>query len=564
MTTTGNRPAPAAGGRPSPAAGARPSPAGPREPMALGGQADARWPAGHPRRRRILLVLCLSLLIVVIDNTILNTALPTLARVLHAGTSSLQWITDAYTLCFAALLIPAGALGDRFGRRRSLVAGLAVFALGSTLAAFASGTGPLIGARVVMGLGATFVMPATLSILNAVFPPKERAQAIAAWSAVAGAAVVIGPTLGGLLLDHFWWGSVFLINVPLVAVALAGVVMTVPETAEPSHSRFDIPGVVLVAGALFAIVDAIIEAPDRGWTAPLTLGLAAAGVTALAAFVWWELRMPSPLIDLRVFTSRAFSAAAGSVTVIFFALFGSLFVLTQYLQLVQGYSPLSAGLRALPFALAMAAVSPVSPLIAARLGTRVIMPAGMALMGLGLLDLSTAGVHTAYPALAVAVAIMGAGMGLVMAPASNTIMTTVPAHQAGAGSAINDTIREVGGALGVAIVGSLSAAVYRSRLGSALATAHAPGQVTHAATGSVAAADLTAARLGGAHGGELVTAAHSAFVTSMSVGMKVAAAVALASAVGALFALAPRRPRPVPETAPETVAETVPSIPAEG
>ena len=527
MTTTGNRPAPAAG--------ARPSPAGPREPMALGGQADARWPAGHPRRRRILLVLCLSLLIVVIDNTILNTALPTLARVLHAGTSSLQWITDAYTLCFAALLIPAGALGDRFGRRRSLVAGLAVFALGSTLAAFASGTGPLIGARVVMGLGATFVMPATLSILNAVFPPKERAQAIAAWSAVAGAAVVIGPTLGGLLLDHFWWGSVFLINVPLVAVALAGVVMTVPETAEPSHSRFDIPGVVLVAGALFAIVDAIIEAPDRGWTAPLTLGLAAAGVTALAAFVWWELRMPSPLIDLRVFTSRAFSAAAGSVTVIFFALFGSLFVLTQYLQLVQGYSPLSAGLRALPFALAMAAVSPVSPLIAARLGTRVIMPAGMALMGLGLLDLSTAGVHTAYPALAVAVAIMGAGMGLVMAPASNTIMTTVPAHQAGAGSAINDTIREVGGALGVAIVGSLSAAVYRSRLGSALATAHAPGQVTHAATGSVAAADLTAARLGGAHGGELVTAAHSAFVTSMSVGMKVAAAVALASAVGTLF-----------------------------
>ena len=564
MTTTGNRPAPAAGGRPSPAAGARPSPAGPREPMALGGQADARWPAGHPRRRRILLVLCLSLLIVVIDNTILNTALPTLARVLHAGTSSLQWITDAYTLCFAALLIPAGALGDRFGRRRSLVAGLAVFALGSTLAAFASGTGPLIGARVVMGLGATFVMPATLSILNAVFPPKERAQAIAAWSAVAGAAVVIGPTLGGLLLDHFWWGSVFLINVPLVAVALAGVVMTVPETAEPSHSRFDIPGVVLVAGALFAIVDAIIEAPDRGWTAPLTLGLAAAGVTALAAFVWWELRMPSPLIDLRVFTSRAFSAAAGSVTVIFFALFGSLFVLTQYLQLVQGYSPLSAGLRALPFALAMAAVSPVSPLIAARLGTRVIMPAGMALMGLGLLDLSTAGVHTAYPALAVAVAIMGAGMGLVMAPASNTIMTTVPAHQAGAGSAINDTIREVGGALGVAIVGSLSAAVYRSRLGSALATAHAPGQVTHAAPGSVAAADLTAARLGGALGGELVTAAHSAFVTSMSVGMKVAAAVALASAVGTLFALTPCRPRSVPETAPETIAETVPSIPAEG
>src|SRR5450755_335307 len=512
----------------------RPAAAAGRDAAEHGGRADARWPGGHPRRRRILLVLCLSLLIVIIDNTILNTALPTLARVLHAGTSSLQWITDAYTLCFAALLIPAGALGDRFGRRRSLVAGLAVFALGSTLAAFASGTGLLIGARVVMGLGATFVMPATLSILNAVFPPEERPQAIAAWSAVAGAAVVIGPTLGGLLLDHFWWGSVFLINVPLVAVALAGVVLTVPETAEPGRSRFDIPGVALVAGALFAIIDAIIEAPDHGWTAPVTLGL--------AAFVWWELRIASPLIDLRVFTSRAFSAAAGSVTVIFFTLFGSLFVLTQYLQLVQGYSPLAAGLRALPFALAMAAVSPVSPLIAARLGTRLIMAAGMALMGLALLDLSTAAVHTAYPSLALAVAIMGAGMGLVMAPASTVIMTTVPAHQAGAGSAINDTIREVGGALGVAIVGSLSAAVYRSRLGSALATAHVPGPVTHAATGSVAAADLTAARLGGVHGSELVAAAHSAFVTSMSVGMKVAAGVALASAVGTLFALAPRRP----------------------
>ncbi len=527
-----------------------------RDSAEHGGRADARWPGGHPRRRRILLVLCLSLLIVVIDNTILNTALPTLARVLHAGTSSLQWITDAYTLCFAALLIPAGALGDRFGRRRSLIAGLIVFALGSAAAAVASGTGELIGARVVMGLGATFVMPATLSILNAVFPPKERAQAIAAWSAVAGAAVVIGPTLGGLLLSHFWWGSVFLINLPLAAAALAGVVLTVPETADPARGRFDIPGVVLVAGALFAIIDAIIEAPGRGWTAPMTLGLGGAGVAALAAFVWWELRTSDPLIDLRVFTSRAFSAAAGAVTVIFFALFGSLFLLTQFLQLVQGYSPLAAGVRALPFALAMAAASPVSPLLAERFGARVIMPGGMALMGLGLADLSTANVHTAYPLIALAVAIMGAGMGLVMAPASNTIMTTVPAHQAGAGSAINDTIREVGGALGVAIVGSLSAAVYQSRLGDALAAAHVPGAVTHVATGSVAAADLTGARLGGAGGSELISAAHSAFVTSMALGIRVAAGVALASAIAAVFAFAPRRPRPV-------VAAAAPGQPAE-
>jgi len=527
-------------------------------PAPAGGRPNAQWPDGHPRRRQILLVLCLSLLVVVIDNTILNTALPTLARTLHAGTSGLQWIADAYTLCFAALLIPAGALGDRYGRKLSLLGGLAVFALGSTLAAFAGGTGTLITARVVMGLGAAFVMPATLSILNSVFPPRERPQAIAAWSAVAGVGIVIGPTLGGLLLSHFWWGSVFLINVPLVAVALAGVLLTVPETAEPSGRRLDILGTLLVAGSLFLLVDAIIEAPTRGWTGPVTLAEAAAGLAVLAGFAWWELRIPNPLIDLRVFRSRAFSAAAGSVTVIFFALFGSLFVLTQYLQLVHGYSPLSAGVRALPFALAMAAVSPVSPVLAQRLGARVIIPAGIAMMGAGLLDLSTAQVHTAYPPLAVAVAIMGAGMGLVMAPASTTIMTTVPAHQAGAGSAINDTIREVGGALGIAIVGSLAAGVYSSKLGSALSSAHVPHAVSHVATGSVAAADIVARHVGGAQGAALAAAAHSAFVTAMADGMRVAAAVALVAAIAAVFAL-PRRSRlaapPVAAADPAATAE---------
>jgi EmrB/QacA subfamily drug resistance transporter len=508
------------------------------------------WPEGHPRRRQILLVLCLSLLVVVIDNTVLNTALPTLARVLHAGTSSLQWIADAYTLCFAALLIPAGALGDRYGRRLSLIGGLTVFALGSTAAAFASGTGMLIGARVVMGLGAAFVMPATLSILNAVFPPKERPQAIAAWSAVAGVGIVIGPTLGGLLLSHFWWGSVFLINVPLVVAALAGVLLIVPETAEPGGHRLDFAGTLMIAGALFLLVDAIIEAPARGWTAPVTLAEMAAALAGLGLFTWWELHIPNPLIDLRVFAVRAFSAAAASVTVIFFALFGSLFVLTQYLQLVHGYSPLSAGVRALPFAIAMAAVSPVSTILAGRLGSRVVIPAGMVLMGAGLLDLSTAGVHTSYPPLAVAVAIMGAGMGLVMAPASTTIMTTVPARQAGAGSAINDTIREVGGALGIAIIGSLAENIYRSKLGSALASAHVPEPVAHLATSSVAAADIVGKHVGGASGAQLTAAAHTAFSTAMATGMRVSAAVALVAAIGVAFALACRKPEAVTPSQP--------------
>ena len=533
---------------------ASPHPASPIQP-ATAPPAAGRWPQGHPRRRQILLVLCLSLLVVVIDNTILNTALPTLARVLHAGTSSLQWIADAYTLCFAALLIPAGALGDRYGRRTSLVGGLAVFALGSAAAAFASGTGMLIAARVVMGLGAAFVMPATLSILNSVFPPRERPQAIAAWSAVAGVGIVIGPTLGGLLLSHFWWGSVFLINIPLVALALAGVLLTVPETAEPGRGGLDFTGTLMIAGALFLIVDAIIEAPTRGWTGWVTLAELAAGAAMLGLFTWWELHIPNPLIDLRVFAVRAFSAAAASVTVIFFALFGSLFVLTQYLQLVHGYSPLSAGVRALPFAIAMAAVSPVSTVLAGRLGSRVVIPAGMALMGAGLLDLSTAGVHTSYPPLAIAVAIMGAGMGLVMAPASTTIMTTVPAHQAGAGSAVNDTIREVGGALGIAIVGSLAENVYRTKLGTALATAHLPQPVSHLATSSVAAADAVGRHVGGTSGAQLTAAAHTAFTTAMATGMRVSAVVALAAAIGVALALpARRRPEPVALPQPEDAA----------
>ncbi len=520
------------------------------EPPAF--EVDRRWPDGHPRRRAILAVLCLSLLIVVTDNLVLNTALPTLSRVLHAGTSPLQWITDAYALCFAALLIPAGALGDRFGRRRALVAGLVVFAVGSAMAAFAPGAGMLIADRVIMGLGAAFVMPATLSILTSVFPPAERPQAIALWSAVAGVAIVIGPTLGGLLLAHFAWGSVFLVNIPVVAVALVGVLRLVPETAAPDAGRLDVVGTVLVAVALFAIVDAIIEAPGHGWFSATTLGEIALGLAVLGGFCWWELRAAHPLIDLRLFGSRAFSAATFSVTLTFFALFGSLFILTQYLQLVHGYSALSAGVRALPFAAAMGVLSPVSTVLAARFGTRWIVPLGLALMGLGLLDLSTAGVSTPYPPLALAVTIMGAGMGLVMAPASTTIMTSVPAHQAGAGSAVNDTIREVGGALGVAIVGSIAAAHFRQQLEPVLTAHHAPAALAHQATGSIAAADAIGRQLGGPTGAELVTSAHSAFAGAMGLGLEVAGIVALLGSVAVWFVFPSPRRRAATQTGETT------------
>jgi EmrB/QacA subfamily drug resistance transporter len=312
----------------------------------------ARWQGGtaHPSRHRILLVLCLSLLVVVIDNTVLNTALPTLARELHAGTASLQWVTDSYSLVFAAVLISAGALGDRYGRRLALMAGLALFGVGSVGAALSSGTGVLIGWRAVMGLGAAFVMPATLSILNSVFPAKERAQAIAAWSAVAGVGVVIGPTLGGALLAHFAWGSIFWVNVPLVALALVVVLAIVPEIEVGTHrAPLDIIGVASSGLGLLGLVDAVIQAPEQGWTAPRTLGELGLAVVALVGFVVWERRSPAPMLDVRVFANRAFSAASGSIAVVFFALFGSLFALTQYLQLVHGYSTLAAGVRALPW-----------------------------------------------------------------------------------------------------------------------------------------------------------------------------------------------------------------------
>jgi EmrB/QacA subfamily drug resistance transporter len=504
------------------------------------------WIAGeaHPARRRILLVLCLCLLVTVIDNTVLNTALPTLARTLHAGTTGLQWITDAYTLAFAGLLVTAGALGDRFGRRRALTGGLIVFALGSAGAAVSGGTGSLIAARVVMGLGAAFVMPATLSILSGVFPAEERPGAIGAWSAVAGVGIVVGPTLGGFLLVHFAWNSIFWVNLPLVALALAGVATVVPTLAvDKAGPRLDFEGAALSALGLIALIDAVIEAPDRGWTSALTLGEAGAALAVLFAFAVWELRSPHPMIDLRVFTHRAFTAASGALAVTFFALFGSLFALTQYLQLVHGYSTLAAGIRALPFALAMGAVSPVSSGLARRLGLRVVIPAGLTFMGLGLLLLSAVSPTTAYPQLAVAVGVMGAGMGLVMAPASEAIMTVLPMEQQGVGSAVNDTVREIGGALGVAVIGSLVSAGYRRdlHLGGV-----APG-LAHAVRDSIASADV--ATQSASNGAAVAQAAHAAYTSAMSGGFEVAAAIALLGALGALLAL-PARIRPDAAGAP--------------
>jgi EmrB/QacA subfamily drug resistance transporter len=516
---------------------------------------------GHPRRRAILAVMCLSLLVVVIDNTILNTALPTLARVLHASTTNLQWITDGYTLTFAALLVMAGALGDRFGRRNALLLGLAIFASGSAWAALSGDSSTLIAARALMGVGAAFVMPATLSILTAVFPARERAGAIGAWSAIAGVGIVVGPTLGGLLLAHFYWGSVFWVNVPLVAVAVAAVFVIVPDLPGRSGAgtRLDVTGAVLSAAAMLAIVDAVIEGPNRGWTSALTLGELAAGAVLVAAFVRRELHVPNPLIDVRVFRHRAFSAASSAIGLTFLALFGSLFALTQYLQLVHGYSPLSAGVRALPFAAAVMVTAPLSSMLVARLGIRVVIPAGLTGMGGGLLMLTQATPTTSYTFLAIGVAIMGAGMGLVMAPAGESIMSVLPAEQYGAGSAVNDTVQELGGSLGIAVIGSVVASSFRH----SLAASGLPAKIIAAAQPSIAQADAVAA-----HAGPLaphvLEVAHDSFTSAMTTGFTVAGTIAVAAAILVAIALPRRGARP--DAAPDVAAtpERDPAVPAPG
>jgi EmrB/QacA subfamily drug resistance transporter len=492
---------------------------------------------GHPRRRAILAVLCLSLLIVVIDNTILNTALPTLARVLKASTTELQWFTDAYTLTFAALLVMAGALGDRFGRRRALLLGLVIFASGSAWAALSGDSATLIAARALMGVGGAFVMPATLSILTAVFPARERAGAIALWSSIAGIGIVVGPTLSGLLLAHFFWGSVFWVNVPLAVVAIVAVVTVVPDLAgrrEPG-SRLDMLGALFASAAMLAVIDAVIEGPNRGWTSAVTLAELGIGALLVAAFVYRELHVANPLIDVRVFGNRAFSAASGAIGLTFLALFGSLFGLTQYLQLVHGYSPLSAGVRALPFAAAVLVTAPLSSLLVKRLGIRIVIPAGLAAMGGGLLLLTSMTPVSSYTFIATGVAIMGAGMGLVMAPAGESIMSVLPPEQAGAGSAINDTVQELGASLGIAIIGSIVASSFRH----GLAASGLPAPVLNAARSSIAAADATAAHAGPL-GPHVLSVAHNSFTTAMTTGFTVAGSIAVAAALVTAVAL-PRR-----------------------
>ncbi|HEX8007136.1 MAG TPA: MFS transporter, partial [Trebonia sp.] len=338
----------------------------------------------NDRRWWILGVLCLSVLLVTVDNTIVNVALPTISARLHASTEALQWVVDGYTLAFAGLLLVGGNLGDRLGRRRFLQAGLVMFGLTSVGAALSQTSTELIAARATMGVAAALIYPATLALLNNVFTnPRERATAIGIWSAVSGLAVAIGPVSGGALLRHFSWSSVFYVNVPLVVVALIAGRLLLPESRDPKAGRFDPLGAVLSIAGITLLTWTIIEAPQHGWESATTIGGLLGAVAILAVFTWWQVRRPDPMLDVRLFRNPRFSAASVSIALAFFGLFGFIFMITQYFQVVRGYDPLRAGLATLPFAVVTAAFSPVAIILMKRFGTKVIVASGLILMSAG-------------------------------------------------------------------------------------------------------------------------------------------------------------------------------------
>ena len=498
----------------------------------------------YRRRWWILAVLCLSLLIVGIDGTIVNVALPSIVRELSASSSQLQWIVDAYTLVFASFLLLAGSMGDRYGRKTALTAGLVVFGAGSLASALAGSADGLIVTRAVQGLGAAFIMPSTLSILTNVFPDDERGRAIGIWAGVSGLGVAVGPITGGYLLEHFYWGSIFLVNMPVIAVALAAGAVLVPNSRDLHAPRLDLIGTVLSVTTLFALLYAIIEGPTRGWTDPVIIGGFVVGACLLVAFVLWELRSDHPMLDVTFFKNPRFSAASIAITLVFFSMFGSLFFLSQYLQFVLGYDPLQSGVRLLPIAVALAVAAPLSPFFVARAGTKIVVTAGLVLVAAGMWLLSHASVDSGYGLVAAVLVVIGVGMAIAMAPATDSIMGSLPPEKAGIGSAVNDTTREVGGALGVAILGSITASSYRSAITAtpiyAVAAKQSP-QGAAALRDSVGGAAAVAAQLP-ANAAKLVTdAANEAFVHALDHTVVVGAIVALlGAAVAAVFL--PSRP----------------------
>ncbi|MFE3446598.1 MFS transporter [Nocardia sp. NPDC059180] len=413
-----------------------------------------------------LAVICLAELLVVLDNTIVNVALPSIGVELSTGVSGLQWVVDAYTLTFAGLLLAFGNLGDRYGRRRVMMIGLVGVGAMSVAGALSTSLDGVIAARAAMGVFAAAVFPATLALVINIFTDRrERALAIAAWTAMAGFAIAIGPISGGWLLEHFSWHSVFWINVPVALIAVVATMLWVPESRSSEVGRLDLPGIALSIAGITLLVWAIIEAPRYGWMSATTLLAAAGGVALLAAFIAWELRTRAPILDMRLFRNRRFSLPALAIAVGYFSMFGFLFLITQYFQGVREYSPLEFGIASLPFAFSVALGAPIATLLAQRLGTTPAIVFGLLLTGLGLYLGGQVTVDSGYlTEVLPSMVSMALGLAIVQGPATESIMSSLPLNEAGAGSAVNDTTREFGGTLGVAVLGSIVASYYTTKV----------------------------------------------------------------------------------------------------
>jgi len=499
-------------------------------------RASGRSPS---RRTVILITLCLAAFTINLDTTIVNVALPTLVRELGASTRQLQWIVDAYSLVFAAFVLAAGSVSDRVGRKGALLTGLTVFGIGSLIGSRVSSPGQLIAVRGLIGLGAAVIFPATLSILTNVFTGRaERAKAIGLWGAMTGLGVAAGPICGGWLLEHFWWGSVFAALVPVAVIVAALVALYVPTSRDPQSPRLDVAGLGLSTVAIGTLVFTIIEAPEVGWASGRSLAGFAVAALVLAAFVAWERRVAQPMLDVSLFRNLRFTAASGSVTVAFFALFGFIFMVTQYFQFLKGYSPFGTGLRLLPVAFSIAFAAIVGTKLAVRIGNKAIVATGLASITVAFLWISTASVATSYLQIAGQMIVLGLGMGLTTAPATEAIMGVVPKEKAGIGSAMNDATRELGGTLGVAVIGSVFASLYASRL---IVPAGLPAQAEQAARESVGGAFIAAQRVADAGLGpaalQLKAAASTAFFDGFATGCLVAAGVAALGAMAAAIFL---------------------------
>ncbi|TDD70144.1 MFS transporter [Actinomadura rubrisoli] len=490
-------------------------------------------------------VLCLSLLVVVIDNTVLNVAIPSLIRDLHATNSDIQWIIDAYILVFAGLLLTAGALSDRFGRRRGLVIGLIMFGGASVPAALADSPGQLIAARALMGVGGAFLMPGTLSILTTVFDDEERKKAIAIWSSVLMVGALGGPIVGGLLLQHFWWGSVFLINIPIAAVAVVAAVLIIPESRGPA-SRPDLVGALLSIIGMTALVWGVICIPRDGWSSPqVRIGFVVAAA-AIAGFAFWERHVREPMLPMKLFRDRNFSGASLSIVLLSFSSGGLMLALTQYLQFVLGYGPMKTGVAFIPLIVSVMAFNGIGVVVDKRLGARVALAAGLAVLGAGFGLLAMMSPGDGYPRLVLALVVMGMGSGVAGPAAYGTLLAALPPDRAGVGSAVNDTVQQVGQALSVAILGSVLTAAYSSAM---------PDDVKGPAHDSIGDALAIAAARGDT---ALAAAAKDAFVDAMSTTAVAGVFGGLIAAVIAFTVLRPSPRKPSPAADHDRSSESVP------